>query len=385
MFCHLILYNVLLDEGKLCCVRFRGYRPLRLPAILTYSTTITTLQTELCRSFEEFGTCRYGSKCQFAHSLDELRPVQRHPKYKTEVCRTFATTGTCPYGTRCRFIHQSATLAQLRTMKAGGSVSSSENLAAVPTNTKHVESNGQHMSARLESGIGIDTNPASFANVARGVAKVNRSATGHSARGIIPESNNNNHQMNGSASNSFVAGVTLGMSPTSKLPDYVTVASGGAKDSFQNNIPKQNTSEKHVRAEYETALTAAMDVLHCQDDPLFPEHQEDSSIHSQRFMGADTVLNHFSVGSFPGDSHMPADSMLNLDSNLMIGTTSRPGGESPIAGGSLPTSPHMMGNVGNHQTQLSSSLTTSSSSMMSNVGGQRERRLPVFSNLHTDK
>lgn len=62
-------------------------------------------KTELCRSWEETGTCRYGAKCQFAHSRDELRPVQRHPKYKTELCRTFSNTGTCPYGTRCRFIH----------------------------------------------------------------------------------------------------------------------------------------------------------------------------------------------------------------------------------------------------------------------------------------
>ena len=29
--------------------------------------------------------CRYGGKCQFAHGSHELRPVQRHPKYKTEV------------------------------------------------------------------------------------------------------------------------------------------------------------------------------------------------------------------------------------------------------------------------------------------------------------
>lgn len=62
-------------------------------------------KTELCRSFEETGSCRYGSKCQFAHGKDELRPVARHPKYKTEVCRTFTNHGTCPYGTRCRFIH----------------------------------------------------------------------------------------------------------------------------------------------------------------------------------------------------------------------------------------------------------------------------------------
>jgi len=62
-------------------------------------------KTELCRSWAETGSCRYGAKCQFAHGVEELRPVMRHPKYKTEICRTFHTLGTCPYGTRCRFIH----------------------------------------------------------------------------------------------------------------------------------------------------------------------------------------------------------------------------------------------------------------------------------------
>lgn len=62
-------------------------------------------KTELCRSWEEKGTCRYGAKCQFAHGEDELRNVPRHPKYKTEICRTFWVSGACPYGKRCCFIH----------------------------------------------------------------------------------------------------------------------------------------------------------------------------------------------------------------------------------------------------------------------------------------
>jgi hypothetical protein len=62
-------------------------------------------KTELCRPFEEHGTCRYGVKCQFAHGRAELRSVARHPKYKTDLCRTFHTTGLCPYGPRCHFIH----------------------------------------------------------------------------------------------------------------------------------------------------------------------------------------------------------------------------------------------------------------------------------------
>ena len=43
-------------------------------------------KTELCRSWEEKGTCRYGAKCQFAHGEEELRQVQRHPKVRT--CHT---------------------------------------------------------------------------------------------------------------------------------------------------------------------------------------------------------------------------------------------------------------------------------------------------------
>lgn len=62
-------------------------------------------KTELCRSWEEKGTCRYGPKCQFAHGEDEIKRVQRHPKYKTEICRTFWLSGSCPYGKRCCFIH----------------------------------------------------------------------------------------------------------------------------------------------------------------------------------------------------------------------------------------------------------------------------------------
>ncbi|KAM9840667.1 mRNA decay activator protein ZFP36L1b [Aulostomus maculatus] len=62
-------------------------------------------KTELCRPFEENGSCKYGDKCQFAHGMHELRSLSRHPKYKTELCRTFHTIGFCPYGPRCHFIH----------------------------------------------------------------------------------------------------------------------------------------------------------------------------------------------------------------------------------------------------------------------------------------
>ena len=69
------------------------------------STNSSRYKTELCRPFEENGTCKYGDKCQFAHGFHELRGLNRHPKYKTEFCRTYHTIGFCPYGPRCHFIH----------------------------------------------------------------------------------------------------------------------------------------------------------------------------------------------------------------------------------------------------------------------------------------
>ncbi|CAG8489262.1 11240_t:CDS:2 [Ambispora gerdemannii] len=71
----------------------------------------TLYKTEMCRNWEEKGTCRYGTKCQFAHAETELRKVVHHPKYKTEICKTFWQSGTCPYGKRCCFIHNDKDLA----------------------------------------------------------------------------------------------------------------------------------------------------------------------------------------------------------------------------------------------------------------------------------
>lgn len=63
-------------------------------------------KTELCRTYQDSGTCKYGEKCQFAHGTHELRTLPRHPKYKTELCRTFHSSGYCPYGPRCHFVHK---------------------------------------------------------------------------------------------------------------------------------------------------------------------------------------------------------------------------------------------------------------------------------------
>ena len=62
-------------------------------------------KTELCRAFEDHNWCKYGSRCQFAHGMPELRQVEKHPKYKTQLCNAYHSTGYCKYGTRCHFIH----------------------------------------------------------------------------------------------------------------------------------------------------------------------------------------------------------------------------------------------------------------------------------------
>ncbi|XP_066164868.1 putative zinc finger CCCH domain-containing protein 21 [Oryza sativa Japonica Group] len=61
-------------------------------------------KTELCNKWER-GACPYGARCRFAHGLQELRPVIRHPRYKTLPCQMFAAASGCPYGHRCHFRH----------------------------------------------------------------------------------------------------------------------------------------------------------------------------------------------------------------------------------------------------------------------------------------
>eukprot|EP01023_Acetabularia_acetabulum_P058959 TRINITY_DN703_c0_g1_i2.p9 TRINITY_DN703_c0_g1~~TRINITY_DN703_c0_g1_i2.p9 ORF type:complete len:157 (+),score=16.89 TRINITY_DN703_c0_g1_i2:180-650(+) len=60
----------------------------------------------MCHFLDDYGSCPYGDRCQYAHRECELRTVSRHPKYKTQVCRQFAQNGHCPYGRRCQFLHE---------------------------------------------------------------------------------------------------------------------------------------------------------------------------------------------------------------------------------------------------------------------------------------
>ncbi len=63
-------------------------------------------KTELCKNWEEHGYCTYGTKCRFAHGVQELNCKERlNGKYKSRPCQAFFSTMFCPYGGRCLFKH----------------------------------------------------------------------------------------------------------------------------------------------------------------------------------------------------------------------------------------------------------------------------------------
>ncbi|PJF17699.1 hypothetical protein PSACC_02489 [Paramicrosporidium saccamoebae] len=109
---------------------------------------VVLYKTEICRTFEETGACKYGIKCQFAHHHNELRPAPRHPRYKTEICKTYWERGTCPYGKRCCFIHNESL----------SDVKSSTSLSSIPINSASTL-RGFEMSMSKES-IPFSASPA---------------------------------------------------------------------------------------------------------------------------------------------------------------------------------------------------------------------------------
>jgi hypothetical protein len=71
-------------------------------------------KTELCKNYEEKGFCSYGTKCRFAHGVDELNyKDKQNCKYKSRPCQSFFTSLYCPYGNRCLFKHDERTLAEI--------------------------------------------------------------------------------------------------------------------------------------------------------------------------------------------------------------------------------------------------------------------------------
>lgn len=73
----------------------------------------TLYKTELCKSYCENGTCRYGKHCKFAHGTQELT-VETAVHKKDKNCKTFFANGACPYGVRCQFKHEHRHINQIK-------------------------------------------------------------------------------------------------------------------------------------------------------------------------------------------------------------------------------------------------------------------------------
>ena len=71
-------------------------------------------KTELCKNWEEKGFCSYGTKCRFAHGVDELNyRDKQNCKYKSRPCQSFFSTMYCPYGNRCLFKHDERKIGEI--------------------------------------------------------------------------------------------------------------------------------------------------------------------------------------------------------------------------------------------------------------------------------
>jgi len=61
---------------------------------------------EMCRFQLQGETCKFHPHCKYAHNYRDVLPVERRKDYfKVRTCKTFEKYGACKYGTRCQFIH----------------------------------------------------------------------------------------------------------------------------------------------------------------------------------------------------------------------------------------------------------------------------------------
>jgi len=160
-------------------------------------------KTEMCRPFQENGTCKYGEKCQFAHGTQEVRTVNRHPKYKTDLCRTYHSVGFCPYGPRCHFVH------------------ALDEVRSTPAQTPEKKSSGPVKQLPMFGGNGNDTwNFPSNANtpnpkpeMSSAVNQLNKYFNMSGGRPILSSSSNDS-----SRSGSFCSDVDSNSLPSSSPP-----------------------------------------------------------------------------------------------------------------------------------------------------------------------
>ncbi|TYI37333.1 hypothetical protein ES332_A03G204700v1 [Gossypium tomentosum] len=83
------------------------------------SGSVGYYKSEICRDWEEFGHCRYGSKCQFAHGKEEVRPacLPFRTKSEAQIYKSYASTVSNSYSSKPRLLHPVTETAAFITQK----------------------------------------------------------------------------------------------------------------------------------------------------------------------------------------------------------------------------------------------------------------------------
>ncbi|MBA0855699.1 hypothetical protein Goshw_017597 [Gossypium schwendimanii] len=83
------------------------------------SGSVGYYKSEICRAWEEFGHCRYGSKCQFAHGKEEVRPacLPFKTKFEAQIYKSYASTVSNACSSKPRLLHPVTETAAFITQK----------------------------------------------------------------------------------------------------------------------------------------------------------------------------------------------------------------------------------------------------------------------------
>ena len=63
-------------------------------------------KSELCNNFILKGSCGYGSKCRFAHGIEDLSKNKRLNVKSHAECQSYQILGFCPKGDLCDMTHK---------------------------------------------------------------------------------------------------------------------------------------------------------------------------------------------------------------------------------------------------------------------------------------
>lgn len=205
-------------------------------------------KTELCRPFEESGSCKYGDKCQFAHGYHELRNLVRHPKYKTELCRTFHTVGFCPYGPRCHFIHEEEgkpTSPRLGRASSLTSSSGSSSPSLSPSGSDvfsyqpevtHMMSTNNHLNGLMATNINYGSNHIDLQSLEKHFSSLKLNSGSNSDYNSI-FNNNQKPKIIGSEERDIFSEVTMFNSEEALLDNAPTSSSCAAQSMRLDNFP----------------------------------------------------------------------------------------------------------------------------------------------------